>query len=41
MINEIQSGDNTHHQDHAITLHSFKTINATNNTVDKFPILIY
>ena len=25
----IQSGDNTHHQDHVITLHSLSTINAT------------
>lgn len=35
--NGIQIGDNTHHQDQSITLHSFKMMNA-NNKRPKNPI---
>jgi hypothetical protein len=28
-MTSIQIGENTHHQDHAITLHNFRTTNAT------------
>lgn len=34
----IQSGDNTHHQDHVITLHSLSTINAIVKRVGNPPI---
>ena len=37
----IQSGDNTHHQLQAITLHNFKIINANvSNPVNPVPIVI-
>ena len=36
----IQIGDKTHHQDHEITLHSLRTINAIVRRVGKLPIWI-
>jgi hypothetical protein len=33
----IQSGDNTHHHDHVITLHSLRTIKAIVKSVGKLP----
>lgn len=33
----IQSGANTHHHDHTITLHSLRTINAIVKSVGKLP----
>ena len=36
----IHSGDNTHHHDHEITVHSLRTINAIVKSVGKLPIWI-
>ena len=33
----IQSGERTHHQDHVITLHSLRTMNAIVKSVGKPP----
>ena len=33
----IHSGANTHHHDHAITLHSLRTMNAIVKSVGKLP----
>ena len=33
----IQSGDNTHHHDHVITLHSLSTMNAIVKRLGKLP----
>lgn len=41
IIIEIHMGDNTHNQDHVITLHNFNTINATvNNPTKPIPPLL-
>lgn len=38
IANGIHNGENTHHQDQAITLHSLSTINAIVKSVGKLPI---
>ena len=40
IVTGIQSGANTHHHDHAITLHSLSTINAIVRSVGNPPIEI-